>query len=222
MIEVKVLPIGPLRTNVVLVGDPARREAIVVDPAIPSLAALTAELAARNWRLVLALATHGHWDHMGEMAALAAHHATHHHEALPIGVHPLDRDRLIDPQPLAAPFPIPAVVPTRDLNDGDRITAGMINFTVLHTPGHTEGSISLLDASAGLLLSGDTLFFGGWGRTDLPGGDAGAMLDSLGRLRRLDPATRVIPGHGRETMIGTESPWIDTSIRTNTLTAERS
>ena len=222
MIEVKVLPIGPLRTNVVLVGDPARREAIVVDPAIPSLAALTAELAARNWRLVLALATHGHWDHMGEMAALAAHHATHHHEALPIGVHPLDRDRLIDPQPLAAPFPIPAVVPTRDLNDGDRITAGMINFTVLHTPGHTEGSISLLDASASLLLSGDTLFFGGWGRTDLPGGDAGAMLDSLGRLRRLDPATRVIPGHGRETMIGTESPWIDTSIRTNTLTAERS
>ena len=222
MIEVKVLPIGPLRTNVVLVGDPARREAIVVDPAIPSLAALTAELAARNWRLVLALATHGHWDHMGEMAALAAHHLTHHHEALPIGVHPLDRDRLIDPQPLAAPFPIPAVVPTRDLNDGDRITAGMINFTVLHTPGHTEGSISLLDASASLLLSGDTLFFGGWGRTDLPGGDAGAMLDSLGRLRRLDPATRVIPGHGRETMIGTESPWIDTSIRTNTLTAERS
>ncbi|RLT23117.1 MAG: MBL fold metallo-hydrolase [Candidatus Aquidulcis sp.] len=202
MIEVQVLPIGPLRTNVVLVGDPERREAIVVDPAIPSLATLTTQLAERGWRLVLALATHGHWDHMGEMAALATHHKTHHHEELPIGVHPLDRHRLIEPQPLAAPFPIPAVVPT--------------------TPGHTEGSISLFDASAGLLLSGDTLFFGGWGRTDLPGGDAAAMLDSLGRLRALDPATRVIPGHGRETMIGTESAWIDISIRTNTLTAARS
>jgi glyoxylase-like metal-dependent hydrolase (beta-lactamase superfamily II) len=222
MIEVHVLPIGPLRTNVVVVGDPVRREAIVVDPAIPSLAELTAHLAERGWRLVLALATHGHWDHMGEMAALTAHHKAHHHEELPIGVHPLDRYRLIEPQPLAAPFPIPAVVPTRDLNDGDRITAGSINFTVLHTPGHTEGSISLLDTNAGLLLSGDTLFFGGWGRTDLPGGDAAAMLESLSRLRALNPATRVIPGHGRETMISTESPWIDTSIRTNTLTAERS
>jgi glyoxylase-like metal-dependent hydrolase (beta-lactamase superfamily II) len=221
MIEVQVLPIGPLRTNVVIVGDAERREAIVVDPAIPSLAALTAYLAERNWRLVLALATHGHWDHMGEMAALAAHHAAHHHETLPIGVHPLDRYRLVEPQPLAAPFPIPAVVPTRNLNDGDRISAGSINFTVLHTPGHTEGSISLFDQSAGLLLSGDTLFFGGWGRTDLPGGDAAAMLNSLSRLRTLDPATRVIPGHGRETMISTETAWIDNSIRTKSLTADR-
>jgi len=221
MIEVQVLPIGPLRTNVVIVGDAERREAIVVDPAIPSLAALTAYLAERNWRLVLALATHGHWDHMGEMAALAAHHAAHHHETLPIGVHPLDRYRLVEPQPLAAPFPIPAVVPTRDLNDGDRISAGSINFKVLHTPGHTEGSISLFDQSAGLLLSGDTLFFGGWGRTDLPGGDAAAMLNSLSRLRTLDPATRVIPGHGRETMISTETAWIDNSIRTKSLTADR-
>ena len=221
MIEVQVLPIGPLRTNVVVVGDPERREAIVVDPAIPSLAALTTYLAERNWRLVLALATHGHWDHMGEMAALAAHHTAHHHEGLPIGVHPLDRYRLVDPQPLAAPFPIPAVVPTRDLNDGDRISTGSINFTVLHTPGHTEGSISLFDESAGLLLSGDTLLFGGWGRTDLPGGDAAAMLNSLSRLRTLDPATRVIPGHGRETMISTESAWIDNSIRMKSLTADR-
>jgi glyoxylase-like metal-dependent hydrolase (beta-lactamase superfamily II) len=158
---------------------------------------------------------------MGEMAALAAHHTAHHHEELPIGVHPLDRYRLVDPQPLAAPFPIPAVVPTRDLNDGDRISTGSINFTVLHTPGHTEGSISLFDQSAGLLLSGDTLFFGGWGRTDLPGGDATAMLSSLSRLRTLDPATRVIPGHGRETMISTEAAWIDNSIRTKSLTADR-
>lgn len=63
--ELLVLPAGPLRTNVALIGDPARREAIVIDPAIPSLAELVAALAEREWKLVLALATHGHWDHMG-------------------------------------------------------------------------------------------------------------------------------------------------------------
>lgn len=221
MSEVLTLPIGPLRTNVVLIGDPVRREAIVVDPAIPSLAALTSLLAEREWRLVLALATHGHWDHMGELAALAEHHAARHHAALPIAVHPLDRHRLVEPHPLAAPFPIPPVVPTRDLVDGDRISAGSVDLTVLHTPGHTEGSISLLDRRSSLLLSGDTLFAGGWGRTDLPGGDAAAMLDSLGRLRALDPDTRVVPGHGRETTIGAETPWIDASMRGRRLTAPR-
>lgn len=221
MSEVLTLPIGPLRTNVVLIGDPVRREAIVVDPAIPSLAALTSLLAEREWRLVLALATHGHWDHMGELAALAEHHAARHHAALPIAVHPLDRHRLVEPHPLAAPFPIPPVVPTRDLVDGDRISAGSVDLTVLHTPGHTEGSISLLDRRSSLLLSGDTLFAGGWGRTDLPGGDAAAMLDSLGRLRALDPDTRVVPGHGRETTIGAETPWIDVSMRGRRLTAPR-
>ena len=74
--ELLVLPVGPLRTNVALIGDPARREAVVVDPAIPSLAELVAALAEREWKLVLALATHGHWDHMGELAALAAQTAS--------------------------------------------------------------------------------------------------------------------------------------------------
>ena len=217
--QVHKVVVGPFDNNVFVLRCTQTGDAVLIDAANEheQLLELARTLGVRR-----VLETHGHWDHMGEMAALAAHHATHHHEELPIGVHPLDRHRLIEPQPLAAPFPIPAVVPTRDLNHGDQITAGSINFTVLHTPGHTEGSISLFDANAGLLLSGDTLFFGGWGRTDLPGGDAAAMLDSLSRLRTLDPATRVIPGHGRETMIGTESAWIDTSIRTNTLTAERS
>ena len=138
-----VVPIGPLRTNVVLLGDAARREAIVVDPAIPSLAEISARLAARNWRLVLALSTHGHWDHTGELAALVDHVRVSEGRELPVGSHPLDRHRLVDPQPMAAPFPIPAVIPTRDLVEGDRVRAGSIDLQVLHTPGHTEGSISL-------------------------------------------------------------------------------
>ena len=175
-----IVPIGPLRTNVVLLGDVERREAIVVDPAIPSLAEISERLAARSWRLILALSTHGHWDHTGELAALADHVRTSEGRELPIGVHPLDRHRLVDPQPMAAPFPIPSVIPTRDLVEGERIRAGSIELAVLHTPGHTEGSISLVDVRAGIVYSGDTLFRGSWGRTDLPGGDDHAMLE-IGR-----------------------------------------
>lgn len=216
-----LLSIGPLRTNVVVLGDPDRREAVVVDPAIPSLAEIVTRLAERGWRLVLALSTHGHWDHMGELAALVEHVRASEGRELAVGVHPLDRERLVDPQPMAAPFPIPAVVPTRDLNEGERIRAGSIDLEVLHTPGHTEGSISLVDARAGILYSGDTLFRGGWGRTDLPGGDERAMLASLQRLAALAPELRVVPGHGRTTTIGEERPWIESAARIGSLGAAR-
>lgn len=219
--ELLVLPAGPLRTNVVLIGDPARREAMVIDPAIPSLAELVAALAAREWKLVLALVTHGHWDHMGELSALAAHVRAHESRELPIGSHPMDRHRLEDPRPMAAPFPIPAVIPSKDLVEGDRVHAGAIDLLVMHTPGHTEGSISLHDREAGVLFSGDTLFQGAWGRTDLPGGDEEAMLSSLGRLARLPAETRVIPGHGGETTIGDERHWISQVVGSGRLQVER-
>lgn len=215
--ELLVLPIGPLRTNVVLLGDSLRREAIVVDAAIPSLSEIATVLAQRSWKLVLALATHGHWDHMGELAALKEHVRAHEARELAIGSHPLDRHRLEDPRPMAAPFPIPAVVPTRDLLDGDRIQAGSIDLLVMHTPGHTEGSISLHDEGAGVLYSGDTLFQGAWGRTDLPGGDDQAMISSLDRLSRLPAATRVIPGHGGATTIADERAWISEVVKSGRL-----
>lgn len=215
--ELLVLPIGPLRTNVALIGDTERREAIVIDPAIPSLSQLLAALAERRWKLVLALATHGHWDHMGELAALAGHVRAHESRELAIGTHPLDRHRLEDPRPLAAPFPIPEVVPNRDLSEGDQIRAGAINLRVMHTPGHTEGSISLHDAGAGILYSGDTLFQGAWGRTDLPGGDDVSMIASLARLASLPAATRVIPGHGGATTIGDELHWISRVVKSGRL-----
>ncbi len=80
---------------------------------------------------------------------------------------------------------------------------------MLHTPGHTEGSVSLLAPDDGVLFSGDTLFAGGWGRVDLPGGDSGAMVESLGRLASLDAPLRVLPGHGPATTIGRELPWLE-------------
>jgi hydroxyacylglutathione hydrolase len=100
-------------------------------------------------------------------------------------------------------------VPAIDLAEGGVIRFGAIELEVLHTPGHTEGSVCLLGADDRLLVSGDTLFAGGWGRVDLPGGDPAAMVESLGRLLTLDDHVRVYPGHGGETTIGRERPWLE-------------
>ena len=195
--------VGPVATNVVILGDPRTREAIAIDTAIPSLAFVIDELAARDWTLKLIVSTHGHWDHIGDNAALAAHTGAQ------IAVHGLDRDRLEHPDRGMAPFEIPPSVPAVELAEGGTIRFGAFRLDVLHTPGHTEGSVSLLAADEGLLLSGDTLFAAGWGRTDLPGGSDEQMAASLARLARLDDHVRVFPGHGAATTIGRERAWLD-------------
>jgi hydroxyacylglutathione hydrolase len=205
--------VGPLATNLVVLADPQTKEAIAIDTATPSLAWIADELVDRSWTLKLIVSTHGHWDHIGDNAAVAEH------TGAPIAVHPLDRDRLTDPQPIAAPFPIPPSVPAVELAEGGEIRFGDIRLRVLHTPGHTEGSVCLLSADDGLLLSGDTLFAGGWGRVDLPGGSAEAMLASLSRLIDLEDAVRVVPGHGPETTIGRERAWLDLVRRAGRLIA---
>jgi glyoxylase-like metal-dependent hydrolase (beta-lactamase superfamily II) len=130
-----------------------------------------------------------------------------------IAAHPADWYRLIDPQPLFAPFPIPPCVPAAELAEGGVIRFGGVRLEVLHTPGHTEGSVCLVSHEAGVLFSGDTLFTGGWGRVDLPGGDPDAMVASLGRLASLPDALRVLPGHGPGTTIGRERALLELVAR---------
>jgi glyoxylase-like metal-dependent hydrolase (beta-lactamase superfamily II) len=195
--------VGPVATNVHVFADERTREAIAIDTAIPSLAWIGDELAARDWTLKLIVSTHGHWDHIGDNAAVAAHTGAE------IAVHRLDGHRLSDPHPMWAPFEIPASVPAVDLAEGGEIRFGSIRFEILHTPGHTEGSVCLLSREDGVLVSGDTLFAGSFGRVDLPGGDPAAMAASLARLSGLDDGLVVLPGHGRETTIGRERSWLD-------------
>jgi hydroxyacylglutathione hydrolase len=195
--------VGPVATNVHVLADSRSREAIAIDTAIPSLDWIAGELAARDWTLKLIVSTHGHWDHIGDNAAVVAHTGAQ------IAAHPLDRERLTDPQPLYAPFDIPPSVPAVDLAEGGVVRFGEIRLRVLHTPGHTEGSVCLLSEDEGLLFSGDTLFAAGWGRVDLPGGDADAMVRSLIRLAGLEDHLGVFPGHGRATTIGAERPWLE-------------
>ncbi|HEY4632423.1 MAG TPA: MBL fold metallo-hydrolase [Candidatus Limnocylindrales bacterium] len=195
--------VGPVATDVYLLADSRSREAIAIDTATPCLTWIADELAARDWTLRLIVSTHGHWDHIGDNAAVAEH------TGAAIAVHPLDRERLIDPQPLWAPFDIVPSVPAVELAEGGEIRFGEIRLRVLHTPGHTEGSVCLIAADDGLLYSGDTLFAGGWGRTDLPGGDEAAMAASIARLSELEDGVQVFPGHGPATTIGRERAWME-------------
>jgi glyoxylase-like metal-dependent hydrolase (beta-lactamase superfamily II) len=195
--------VGPVATNVHILADVRTREAIAIDTATPCLAWVADELASRDWTLKLIISSHGHWDHIGDNAAVAEH------TGADIAVHPLDRERLTDPKPLWAPFPIVPSVPAVELAEGGIIRFGEIQLTVLHTPGHTEGSVCLLDRDRGLLFSGDTLFAGAWGRVDLPGGDPAAMAASLARLSELEDTVEVLPGHGAFTTIGRERAWLE-------------
>jgi hydroxyacylglutathione hydrolase len=195
--------VGPVATNVHLLADARTREAIAIDTAIPSFAWIRDELFAREWTLKLIASTHGHWDHIGDNAAVAAHTGAE------IAVHPLDAHRLNDPQPMWAPFEIPPSVPAVELAEGGEVRFGSIRLEVLHTPGHTEGSVCLLDRENGVLYSGDTLFAGSFGRVDLPGGYPAAMAESLARLAGFEDGLAVLPGHGRPTTIGAERPWLE-------------
>ncbi len=195
--------VGPVATNVHVLADERSKEAIAIDTATPCLAWIADELAAREWTLRLIVSTHGHWDHIGDNAAVAQH------TGASIAVHPLDRDLLVDPKPLWAPFPIPPSVPAVELAEGGEIRFGELRLRVIHTPGHTEGSVCLHDADSGHLFSGDTLFAGGWGRVDLPGGSTEQMAESIARLAGLDDPLRVLPGHGPATTIGRERGWMD-------------
>lgn len=200
----KVLEIttGPAGTNVYVLGDVRTQEAIAIDTATPSVRWLTQQLTDEGWNLRMIISTHRHWDHIGDNAeAVIATGAT-------LAAHIADRHGLEQPDAMSAPFPVPPSIPALDLEEGSRIRFGDIDLTVLHTPGHTEGSVCLLSIEERVLFSGDTLFAGAWGRTDLPGGDAAAMVESLSRLATLEDGLTVLPGHGPQTTIGREKAWL--------------
>ncbi|HYI23690.1 MAG TPA: MBL fold metallo-hydrolase [Candidatus Limnocylindrales bacterium] len=202
--------VGPIATNLYVLGDEASGEAIAIDTATPCVEWLTTTLAERGWTLKLIVSTHWHWDHIGDNAA--AMDAT----GAQLAAHTLDH-ALIENPPPTAPFPIPPSVAAVDLAEGSRIRFGAMDIEVLHTPGHTAGSVCLLVADERLLLTGDTLFAGSWGRTDLPGGSADQMVESLTRLGGLEPDLRVLPGHGNKSTVEIEKRWLDQVARAGML-----
>jgi glyoxylase-like metal-dependent hydrolase (beta-lactamase superfamily II) len=204
-IDTHVQPVGLLQCNCVIVGDRETSAAVVVDPGGDSSAVLR-WIADARMSCVAILNTHAHIDHVG------GNHAVKQATGAAIHLHELDLplyDRMNEQNAALGGFlPIPthAAVDVR-LHDGDRLRFGGIAIEVLHTPGHSPGSVCFLveGHTPPLLMSGDTLFAGGVGRTDLLGGDFEEEISSIrSRLLALDDRTRVVPGHGPETTIGDE------------------
>lgn len=205
--NVVTLTLGPFGTNCYLVWPEAGSDALVVDCAGDS-GAILAEAQRRELQIRVIVITHGHIDHIDDLAALVS--AT----SARLAVHALDAGSLTDSMTSGAAlfgFPQHPVTPDLLLREGDAVAREEtgLPLTVLHTPGHTPGSICLL--GEGKLFTGDTLFAGGIGRTDLPGGSQREILSSLQRLMELPGDLVVYPGHGPATTLAEErqsNPWL--------------
>ncbi len=206
----EILPVGMLQCNCSVVGDPATREAIVIDPG-DEVDRILEVITRHNLSVRAILNTHAHIDHVGGLQKIQQ--AT----GAPVLMHPEDLALYarLDMQAAWIGMRVPAKVEVDELlKEGDAVRWGRFQARVLHTPGHTGGSVCLYlpadalpekDDEPGRLFAGDTLFAGSIGRTDLPGGSLDQILRSLhSKLLALPDDTLVYPGHGPETTIGEE------------------
>ena len=198
---IETFPVGPLQCNCTILGDEDAGEAIVIDPG-DEVGRIYRRLTELGLKLKQILVTHAHIDHVG--GALKLKRLT----GAPILLNENDLPllKMMENQAgwigVATPETAP---PDESLEDGMVVGLGRYPATVLHTPGHTQGSVCLHFAPLNLLVAGDTLFAGSIGRTDLPGGNYGQIIDSIhSRLLDLPGDTHVLSGHGPATTIAAE------------------
>jgi len=197
----EILPVGLLQCNCSVIGDKTSREAIVIDPG-DDIQDVLALVRKHNLQVKQIVVTHAHIDHVG--AAMKLRTAT----GAPILLNQNDYAllKMLDVQAAWIGVPMPGKVEVdHSLSQADTVKAGALEANVIHTPGHTEGSICLYFPADKKLIAGDTLFAGSIGRTDLPGGSYEKIIRSLhNQVLALPDETVVVPGHGPMTTIGAE------------------
>ena len=193
---IKQIVVGGLETNCYIFTDLDTKEAVLIDPGSNGEGQIKSELEKHNLKLKCIINTHGHGDHISSNRRFEA----------PIYIHRLDADFLENSElNLSATFGLTIKSPpaSRLLEEGDIIKVGDAGLKVIHTPGHTPGSICLL--TDGAVFTGDTLFMGGVGRTDFPYGSEELLINSIKhKLLTLDDETVIYPGHGPISTIGKE------------------
>ena len=200
-VVIETFPVGPLQCNCTILGDRLTAEAIVIDPG-EEITRIHKRLIDLGLKLKQILITHAHIDHVG--GALKLKRLTGAPILLNENDLPLLKMMEVQAGWLGVETP-ETESPDANLQDGMRVGLESQPAQVLHTPGHTQGSVCLYFQPLKLLVAGDTLFAGSIGRTDLPGGNSRQIIDSIhSRLLVLPEDTRVLPGHGPLTTIGEE------------------
>ncbi len=191
MLNSRVMALGAYQTNCYLLWGENAQECVVIDPGDQGQKVLD-EAESLGKKIAAILLTHGHFDHVGAVREIAR--ATH-------------CDVYLCAEDTAMPEYMTAgkLYYTHTYQNADTVTAAGLSFSVLHTPGHTPGSVCLI--AENYLFSGDTLFAGSCGRTDLPGGDWATITQSLNRLKNLQTDYVVCPGHGEVTTLFTEKKY---------------
>jgi len=193
--------VGPLEVNCYLIWDNDTKEAVCIDPG-GDTDKIIAAIESKGLKLSYIVNTHGHFDHTGGNAKLKDR------TRAALAIHSDDTSMLKDSISQGTFFGVTVdASPPPDLllNDGDILTVGDLSMTVIHTPGHTMGSISLYVAEEDIIFTGDTLFAGSIGRTDMPGGSYTDIIRSIkDKLLIYKDTIKVLPGHGTETTIGWE------------------
>ncbi len=194
-LQIQTLAVGPIRANCYILSLPGRDDCVLVDPGAQAERILA---AAKGKQIAAVLLTHGHFDHIGAAAGVLAQDTA-------LYIHFLDDPMLRDPEKNMAVMigqELAIEATATPVKEGDVLTAAGITFTVLHTPGHTPGSVCYQAENA--LFTGDTMFRHGYGRTDLPGGSWNDLYQSMKRLLLMQKEFQVYPGHDDSTTIGGE------------------
>ncbi len=202
-------PAGAFAANCYLVAPAPGEECVIIDPGQDAERGIEELLGRYRLKPIAVLLTHGHLDHIWSVAPVCGA------KGVPAYIHPDDRELLTDPgkgmslmmgRQLVGGITFGEPDDVKELSDGAIVTLGGVDFAIGHTPGHTPGSVTFRSREDDLdaLFTGDLLFAGSIGRTDLPGGDHATILKSLARTLTLPDETIVLPGHGPQTTIGAE------------------